>query len=52
MEKTLGLHVQVRCPYYQAAQCIQPEHTYSCILKVAGLYSQGDRLDLRKQKKG
>ena len=52
MEKTLGLHVQVRSPYYQAAQCKQPEHTYSCILKVAGLYSQGGRLDLRKPKKG
>ena len=36
MEKPLGCYLQVRCPYYQAAQFNQK--TYSCIviLKVIG----------------
>ena len=35
MEKPLGCYLQVRSPYFQATQ-VQPENTYSYILKVTG----------------
>ena len=36
MQKPLGRYFQIRSFYYQAAHTVQPENTYSCILKVTG----------------